>query len=241
MQDARAVAELAYRDRGEARAKYYAFDKAFDELATPLEEITKGLEKRALEVQALGDAADETARSGLLVVLAVAGVVLITVSIVISRGITSRLASAVAAADRIARGDLSDDVVVDGSDEIAALQASMRAMNEKLGEVIGEVRAGADALTAASQQVSATSQSLSQGTGEQAASVEETTSSLEEMSASITQNADNSRQTEQMASRLGAERRRERPRGAGDGGAMRQSRRRSRSSRRSRTRRTSSR
>jgi methyl-accepting chemotaxis protein len=48
--------------------------------------------------------------------------------------------------------------------------------------------------------VSATSASLSQGTSEQAASVEETTSSLEQMSSSITQNAENSRQTEQMAS-----------------------------------------
>jgi methyl-accepting chemotaxis protein len=47
--------------------------------------------------------------------------------------------------------------------------------------------------------VSSTSQSLSQGTSEQAASVEETTSSLEQMNASITQNAENSRATEQMA------------------------------------------
>ncbi|MGH2397225.1 MAG: methyl-accepting chemotaxis protein, partial [bacterium] len=37
------------------------------------------------------------------------------------------------------------------------------------------------------------------GTSEQAASLEETTSSLEQMNASITQNADNSRQMEQMA------------------------------------------
>jgi methyl-accepting chemotaxis protein len=47
--------------------------------------------------------------------------------------------------------------------------------------------------------MSSTSQSLAQGTSEQAASIEETTSSLEEMSASITQNADNSRQTERVA------------------------------------------
>jgi methyl-accepting chemotaxis protein len=199
VQDARTVFEAAYRDRAEARAKYHAFDRTFDELAKDLDAITEGLEKRALEVQAQGDAVDASARTGLLAVLALAAIVLIGASIVISRNITRRLATAVAAADRIARGDLSDDVAVQGSDEIAQLQHSMRAMNEKLSEVIGEVRSGSDALTAASQQVSATSQSLSQGTGEQAASVEETTSSLEEMSASISQNAENSRQTEQMA------------------------------------------
>ncbi len=86
-----------------------------------------------------------------------------------------------------------------GGDEIAELQDAMQAMTRNLARVLGEVRAGADALLAASAQVSATAQSVSQGTGEQAASVEETTASLEEMSASITQNAENSRATEQIA------------------------------------------
>jgi methyl-accepting chemotaxis protein len=76
---------------------------------------------------------------------------------------------------------------------------SFVSMIEKLSQVIGEVRSGANALAGASSQVSASSQTLSQGTSEQAASVEETTSSLEQMSASIKQNAENGRQTEQMA------------------------------------------
>jgi methyl-accepting chemotaxis protein len=72
-------------------------------------------------------------------------------------------------------------------------------MVDRLSQVIGEVRAGAAALSGASSQVSSSSQTLSQGTSEQAASVEETTASLEQMSSSITQNAENGRQTEQMA------------------------------------------
>jgi methyl-accepting chemotaxis protein len=61
------------------------------------------------------------------------------------------------------------------------------------------VRAGANAVSAASAQVSSTAQSLSRGTSEQAACAEETTSSLEQMSASISQNVENTRQMEQMA------------------------------------------
>jgi len=57
----------------------------------------------------------------------------------------------------------------------------------------------ADSLSSASAQVSSSAQLLSAGTSEQAAAVEETTSSLEEMNASITQTADNSHQTEQIA------------------------------------------
>jgi len=70
---------------------------------------------------------------------------------------------------------------------------------DEMERVIREVRGGATALAGASAHVSSTAASLSQGTSEQAASVEETTASLEQMSASITQNAENSRRTEQMA------------------------------------------
>src|SRR5262249_8121980 len=63
----------------------------------------------------------------------------------------------------------------------------------------GELRGATGAIAAAAGQVASSSQTLSQGTSAQAASVEETTSSLEQMSASISQNADNSRQMEQIA------------------------------------------
>ncbi|BDG02620.1 methyl-accepting chemotaxis protein [Anaeromyxobacter oryzae] len=145
------------------------------------------------------DEAYASARAVTIALMIAALVVAIAVASYVTRSITVPVASAVAAADRIARGDLRDAIAVTSRDEVGKLQAAMREMAEKLAEVIGEVRGGAEALTGASQQVSATAQALSQGTGEQAASVEETTSSLEEMSASITQNAESSRQTEAMA------------------------------------------
>jgi methyl-accepting chemotaxis protein len=141
-----------------------------------------------------------SARAIVLGLIALAALVAAAVATYVTRSITGPLAGAIRAAERIAGGDLGDSVDVTSRDEIGKLQAAMRAMTEKLAEVIGEVRGGAEALTGASQQVSSTAQTLSQGTGEQAASVEETTSSLEEMSASITQNAESSRQTEAMAS-----------------------------------------
>ena len=103
----------------------------------------------------------------------------------------------VAAATGIASGDLS--VRVTPRSERDSLGIALANMIERLTEIMGEVRSGASSLTIASAQISASAQSLSQGTSEQASSVEETTSSLQEMSASITQNAENSGQMEQMA------------------------------------------
>jgi len=101
------------------------------------------------------------------------------------------------AAVQISKGDLTIAVTPQSSKD--ALGTALHGMIAKLSQVIGEVRAGANALSSAATQVSSTSQGLSQGTSEQAASVEETTSSLEQMSASIAKNADNSRQLEQTA------------------------------------------
>jgi len=135
----------------------------------------------------------------LLIALGLAFAVLTAVAV--TRSITAPILQIVTVAERIAAGDLRDRVEVTSRDETGRLQTAIREMSEKLAQVIGEVRTGAGALSAAAAQVSATSQSLSQGSSEQAASVEETTSSLEQMSASITQNAENSRQTEQIAAK----------------------------------------
>ena len=105
----------------------------------------------------------------------------------------------VEAASAIGAGDLRAEIHGSTQDEVGVALGAMRDMAHRIAAVIVQVRGGAGALTGAARQVSATSQAVSTGTGEQAASVEETTSSLEEMNASIAQNAENSRQTEQMA------------------------------------------
>jgi methyl-accepting chemotaxis protein len=88
---------------------------------------------------------------------------------------------------------------VDRGDELGELARSYNAFADNFYQAVEKVFSAADSLSSASAQVSSSAQVLSAGTNEQAAAVEETTSSLEEMNASITQNADNSRQMEQMA------------------------------------------
>ena len=75
----------------------------------------------------------------------------------------------------------------------------------KLSAIISEVNTATQALTSAAAQVAATSESLSQGASEQAASVEETSASMEQMTASISQNTDNAKVTDTMASKAAGE------------------------------------
>jgi len=122
-------------------------------------------------------------------------------AIVVTRGITIPIQQAVKHAERIAAGDLTREIEVTNRSETGKLQQAMQEMSAKLSGIIREVREGSTAVASAASQVSSSSQSLSQGTSEQAASVEEMSASLEQMNASITENADNSRQVEEVAAK----------------------------------------
>jgi len=117
----------------------------------------------------------------------------------IQRWVSGPIDSLVSRARRIAEGDLSRALAQRRDDEIGQVESAFAQMIDGLQGVVLQVQSAANAVSSASAQVSASADNLSAGTSEQAASVEETTSSLEQMNASITQNADNSRQMEQMA------------------------------------------
>jgi methyl-accepting chemotaxis protein len=102
-------------------------------------------------------------------------------------------------------GDLTQRIERDYQGLFGKVKDSANATAENLTRVLGEVRAAADALTGAANQVSATAQSLSQAASEQAASVEETTSQMDAMSASVSQNSDNAKVTDGMATKASKE------------------------------------
>ncbi|MCF8168927.1 MAG: hypothetical protein K9J77_09980, partial [Rhodoferax sp.] len=104
-----------------------------------------------------------------------------------------------------AKGDLTHRMVGDYQGLFAQVRDSADATTDNLTRVMSEVRAAADALTGAAGQVSATAQSLSQAASQQAASVEETTAQVEHMSASISQNSDNAKVTDGMATKTSKE------------------------------------
>ncbi|KQX01492.1 chemotaxis protein [Massilia sp. Root418] len=78
-------------------------------------------------------------------------------------------------------------------------------ISRSLSAIVRDIQHVTGALASASTEVSATAQSLSQASSEQAASVEETSASIEQMTASITQNAENARVTDGIATKAAQE------------------------------------
>ncbi len=115
------------------------------------------------------------------------------------RDLLEYLRSLVAQADQLAAGDLTS--TIKQRSEKDRLGAAWANMSAQLSMTIENARSASASVSLAAQQLTSSSGVLSNGTSQQAASVEETTASLEEMSSSITQNADHSRNLEQMAMR----------------------------------------
>ena len=133
------------------------------------------------------------------VVEAVALVLAVIVAWSIVRSIVGPLREAVGVARRVAAGDLTSSVRVEGSDEAAELLEALRSMNEGLARIVGQIRGGAESIAVGARQVAAGNQQLSSRTEEHASSLEETASTLEEFTTTVRQNAEHARQASSLA------------------------------------------
>ncbi len=126
----------------------------------------------------------------------------ITLAWLLARSVTMPVGQAVSVARRVAEGDLSVRIEAEGRDEVAELMRSLRDMNERLASVVGAVRGNAESVATASAQIAQGNADLSQRTEEQASALQQTAASMEQLGSTVSLNADNARQANQLA--LGA-------------------------------------
>ena len=180
-------------------------DSAGEEAATILGRVEQLAGASMDAAKKDGVSSEKEAILVLIVVALIALAIGAFLGMVITRSIAAPLRRAVTACNAIAEGDLTVEVSSESKDEPGLLLQAMAEMTQRLSDVVGDVRGGADALASAAEEVSATSQSLSQASSEQAASVEETSASLEQIAASIRQNAENAKVTDGMATKAASQ------------------------------------
>ena len=120
-------------------------------------------------------------------------------SVLLIRSISHALSYAMKVANEIAGGKLGHAIEVKGRDELAQLLGALSTMDQRLVDIVAEVRNGSDAVSTAAQQIARGNDDLSQRTQEQASSLEETASSMEEMTSTVKQNAENASHANQLA------------------------------------------
>ena len=109
--------------------------------------------------------------------------------------------AAAEAVGAMARGDLSTPIAVRPGDS-ASLMARLREMQASLAGIVSTVRSNSESVATASTQISQGNHDLSQRTEEQASALQQTSATMDELGSTVSNNADNARQANQLA--LGA-------------------------------------
>jgi len=129
---------------------------------------------------------------GLVLLLAV-------LAFLIRRVVARPLAQMVGLLQEIAEGNLTKRLEVTNRDEVGELARWFNVSQDRVHEILREVRQAASHTATASAQLSAAATQLSTGAQEQASSLEETAASLEEITGTVKQNADSAHQASQLA------------------------------------------
>ncbi|MFI4869086.1 MAG: methyl-accepting chemotaxis protein [Steroidobacterales bacterium] len=100
---------------------------------------------------------------------------------------------------RLAEGDYTQEITVQGSDELARTMRALHIMQSKLTGVLSGVKESSLMVATAARQIAAGTSDLSARTEQQAANLEETASSMEAMTSTVKQNADNAKLANKLA------------------------------------------
>ena len=181
---------------GGAKVKMDAMRRIFNDLQN---------EERALLEQrtASMNAAKSLSLTILLVGGLIATVLAISVAFMLSRSIAGRLQQVVEVARNVAQGRLDSTIVRAGGDEIGTLLDAFATMQERLREMIGQIRAGAVQLVGAAQNISSASTQLSVSTQEQSQAASSMAATVEQLTVSINHVADNANEAHGLSSDSG--------------------------------------
>jgi methyl-accepting chemotaxis protein len=129
---------------------------------------------------------------------AIATIVMVIVVRSVRSSIGGELEVAVETANRIAEGDLTSRVQVEGGKH--SLMHALSLMQAELVQTVSRVRGGAENINVGANEIAAGNTDLSQRTEQQAAALVETASSMDQMTTNVRQNADSAQHAAELAS-----------------------------------------
>jgi methyl-accepting chemotaxis protein len=118
--------------------------------------------------------------------------------ILVARALVGQLNQAVRVAETVAAGDLTSTIEVTSGDETGKLQQALKAMNESLVRVVGQVRAASDSISSSSTHIAQGNTDLSARTEQQAGALEQTTGAVGALTGAAKQNAGSAAQANQL-------------------------------------------
>jgi methyl-accepting chemotaxis protein len=189
----------SFRNEDAAKVLMTELDPVIQKSLANLNELLAIQDKADNDAVAASQVTGARLAATVYVVQAVVVLFAIFLAWITTRSITGPLRQSVEVAKRVAAGDLTSRVEVEGRDEAAELLRALRDMNEGLGAIVTQIRHGAESIAVGAGEVAAGNQQLSSRTEEHASSIEETASTLEEFTTTVRQNAEHAKQASTLA------------------------------------------
>jgi len=117
----------------------------------------------------------------------------------LGRSIQQPLNVAIAAAERIAQGDLTVEISVDRADEFGDLSRALQGMSRSLSGLIGQVRLATDSIGTASSEIATGNIDLSGRTEQTSSNLQQAASSMAQLTGTVSQTAESARSANSLA------------------------------------------
>lgn len=166
-----------------------------DQMTRQLIELNLINDRGVKDATVQAEAAYEDTRETVIATLAVAVALTVFLAVVITRSITRPLATAVAATERVAGGDLSHQIEIFGRDEPARLLLALQQMQGNLRAAISHIADSAMQLASATEELHAVSEDASRNLQQQNSEIQQAASAVTEMSAAVDEVARNASST----------------------------------------------
>ena len=131
---------------------------------------------------------------GVLVGVLITGLLVAALMLQIVRSTRRTLASAQAASEALARGELDHPMQVHSRDEIGHMAATLGRAMQALASMVREIQSTAESVGTASAQIAAANNDLSARTEQTAANLQQAASAMEQLHATVRNNAESARQ-----------------------------------------------
>ncbi|BBP68766.1 methyl-accepting chemotaxis protein [Pseudomonas sp. Seg1] len=120
-------------------------------------------------------------------------------AVIITRQITRPLQETLAVVERIASGDLSQNVIITRRDELGVLQQGIARMGVTLRDLISGIRDGVTQIASAAEELSAVTEQTSAGVNSQKVETDQVATAMHEMTATVQEVARNAEEASQAA------------------------------------------
>ncbi|HEV8630136.1 MAG TPA: methyl-accepting chemotaxis protein [Thermoanaerobaculia bacterium] len=137
-----------------------------------------------VSLESLNQDIANSVKLGLLALLLALGIGS-TVFYILASRITASLAVAVDAANRMARGDLTTQIRVRGTDETAQLLEAMQTLVQSFRRILSRILETTQNVAGSAEEISAAADHMAKGAESQSSATEETSSTMVEMAAQI--------------------------------------------------------